>query len=79
MGEKITLSAKDKCFVLIAAPGNPLNVHEQNPPTDLTIFLNKAKFKCPVPIINNKKKSLTDYNGKKLMIVSARLFERDLL
>ena len=44
MGEKITLLAKDKCFVLIAAPGNPLNVHEQNPPTDLTIFLNKAQF-----------------------------------
>ena len=44
MGEKITLTAKAKCFVLIAAPGDPLNVHEQNPPTDLTIFLNKAKF-----------------------------------
>ncbi len=37
---------------------------------DLMTFLNKAKFKCPVPIINNQKKSLTDYNGKKLMIVS---------
>ncbi|MDC1388174.1 hypothetical protein N8332_01340 [bacterium] len=29
---------------MIAAPGNAMNVHEQNPPTDLTIFLNKAKF-----------------------------------
>ena len=29
---------------MIAAPGDPLNVHEQNPPTDLTIFLNRAKF-----------------------------------
>jgi len=38
MGEKITLTSKDKCLVLIAAPGDPLNVHEQNPPTDLTIF-----------------------------------------
>ena len=38
MEEKITLSSKDKCFVLIAAPGDPLNVHKQNPPTDLTIF-----------------------------------------
>jgi aminomethyltransferase len=44
MGEKITLSSKDKCFVLIAAPGDPLNVHEQNPPTDLTVFINRAKF-----------------------------------
>ena len=44
MGEKITLTSKDKCVVMIAAPGDSMNVHEQNPPTDLTIFLNKAKF-----------------------------------
>ena len=44
MGEKITLTSKDKCVVMIAAPGDAMNVHEQNPPTDLTIFLNKAKF-----------------------------------
>ena len=44
MGEKITLSSRDNCIVLIAAPGDPLNVHEQNPPTDLTIFVNRAKF-----------------------------------
>ena len=44
MGEKIILTSKDKCVVMIAAPGDAMNVHEQNPPTDLTIFLNKAKF-----------------------------------
>ena len=44
MGEKTILKSKDKCFVMIAAPGETMNVHEQNPPTDLTIFLNKAKF-----------------------------------
>ena len=44
MGEKITLTSKNKCIVMIAAPGDAMNVHEQNPPTDLTIFLNKAKF-----------------------------------
>ena len=44
MGEKITLTSKDKCLVMIAAPGDAMNVHEQNPPTDLTIYLNKAKF-----------------------------------
>ena len=44
MGEKITLNSKDKCLVIIAAPGDIMNVHEQNPPTDLTIFLNKAKY-----------------------------------
>ena len=45
MGEKITLISKDNCVVMIAAPGDAMSVHEQNPPTDLTIFLNKAKFK----------------------------------
>ena len=29
---------------MIAAPGEAMNVHSQNPPTDLTIFLNKSKF-----------------------------------
>ena len=32
--------------------------------------LNEAKFKCPTPIANNKKETITDYNGKKLMIVT---------
>jgi len=44
MGEKITLQSKDKCTIIIAAPGDAMNVHEQNATTDLTIFLNKAKF-----------------------------------
>ena len=44
VGEKITLKSKDKCTVMIAAPGETMNVHNQNPPTDLTIFLNKSKF-----------------------------------
>ena len=39
MGEKITLASKEKCLVLIAAPGDAMNVHDQNPPTDLTIVL----------------------------------------
>ena len=44
MGEKIILTSKDNCVVMIAAPADDLNVHKHNPPTDLTIFLNKAKF-----------------------------------
>src|SRR5210317_607351 len=44
MGEKISLKSKDKCIVMIAAPGNDMNVHNQNPPSDLTIFLNRANF-----------------------------------
>ena len=38
MGEKITLQSKDKCTVIIAAPGDAMNVHEQDATTDLTIF-----------------------------------------
>ena len=32
--------------------------------------LNKANFKCPAPILNNNNNTITDFNGKKLMIVS---------
>ena len=44
IGEKIILKSKDKCTVMLAAPGEAMNVHNQNPPTDLTVFLNKSKF-----------------------------------
>ena len=44
---------------MIAAPGEAMNVHNQNPPTDLTIFLNKSKFEdkeeqyvLPKPLVN---------------------------
>ena len=32
--------------------------------------LNEAKFKCPIPIINNKKKIISDYKDKKMMITT---------
>ena len=38
--------------------------------SELMTLLNKSNFKCPIPILNNQKESLTNYNGKKLMIVS---------
>jgi homoserine kinase type II len=38
--------------------------------SDLMTNLNKAKFKCPVPIINSQNKSITEFQGKNLMIVS---------
>ena len=44
MGELISLYSKDKCFVMIAAPGDHMNVHNQNPPSDLTIFLHRANY-----------------------------------
>ncbi len=38
--------------------------------SDLMTSLNKANFKCPAPILNNNNQTITDFNGKKLMIVS---------
>ena len=38
--------------------------------SDLMSSLNKANFKCPAPVSNNKNKTITDFEGKKLMIVS---------
>ena len=38
--------------------------------SDLMTKLNKANFKCPVPIINNQNESITEFQGKNLMIVS---------
>ena len=54
-----------------------LTVYEKRvKPKDLPFFsnlmssLNKANFKCPAPIFNNKNNTVTDFGGKKLMIVS---------
>jgi homoserine kinase type II len=38
--------------------------------SQLMTGLNEANFKCPTPIINNQKKAITDYNNKKMMIVT---------
>ncbi|MDA7715312.1 homoserine kinase [Pelagibacteraceae bacterium] len=38
--------------------------------SDLMTSLNKANFKCPVPIVNSQNKSVTQFKGKNLMIVS---------
>ena len=38
--------------------------------SELMASLNKSNFKCPKPILNNEKSSITDFNKKKLMIVS---------
>ena len=54
-----------------------LTVYEKRvKPEDLPFFsnlmssLNKSNFKCPAPIINNQNETITDFEGKKLMIVS---------
>ena len=74
MGEKITLQSKDKCTVMLAAPGEAMNIHEQNPPTDLTIFLNKSKFEetveqyvLPEPLYIQLMKNLLKEELPKLM------------
>ena len=51
-GEKLKLKSKDKCYSIFAAPGPAMLVHEQNPPTDLTIFIKRAN------IINDKEHSI---------------------
>ena len=38
--------------------------------SNLMTSLNKANFKCPAPIINNSNSTITNFDGKKLMIVS---------
>ena len=38
--------------------------------SNLMSSLNKSNFKCPAPILNKKNKTITDFEGKKLMIVS---------
>ena len=38
--------------------------------SNLMSSLNNLNFKCPAPIINKQNKTITDFEGKKLMIVS---------
>jgi len=64
-------------FLLVEEKKYILTVYEKRVnPEDLPFFsnlmtgLNNKNFKCPVPIINNQGKSISDYKGKKLMIVS---------
>ena len=43
-GVQLIIKSKDECIVMVASPGAKMNVHNQNPPTSLTIFLHRAKF-----------------------------------
>jgi len=44
-GENIKLKSKDKCYCIIAAPGNEMLVHEQNPSTELTVMVKRSVIK----------------------------------
>jgi len=64
-------------FLLVDNKKYILTVYEKRVKSvDLPFFsrlmtgLNEANFKCPTPIINNQKKAITEYNNKKMMIVS---------
>ena len=64
-------------FLLVNKKKFILTIYEKRvKPKDLPFFsdlmssLNKANFKCPAPILNNKNNTITDFDGKKLMIVS---------
>ena len=43
-GEKINLVSKDKCTCVFSAPGNPMKIDEQNPPTDLLLMIKRSKL-----------------------------------
>ena len=64
-------------FLLVDNKKYILTIYEKRVKSvDLPFFsglmtsLNEANFKCPAPIINNQKKAITEYNNKKMMIVS---------
>jgi len=43
-GEKVKINSKDKCYCIFSAPGPDMIIHEQNPTTNLTIFIKRAKI-----------------------------------
>ena len=77
-GEKIILNAKDNCYCIFAAPGGNMLIHDQNPPSDLTVLVKRAKVKdsekefsiIPDPIydpdyeVNIDRKTATGYQVK---------------
>ena len=64
-------------YLLVEEKKYILTIYEKRvDPKDLPFFsklmtgLDKRNYKCPVPIINNKNKTISNYKEKKLMIVS---------
>ena len=44
-GEKLKFKSKDKCYVIFAAPQNEMVISDQNPSSDLTLFIKRSKIK----------------------------------
>jgi homoserine kinase type II len=64
-------------YLLVEEKKYILTIYEKRVnPEDLPFFselmlgLDNKNYKCPVPIINNKNMTISDYKGKRLMIVS---------
>ena len=64
-------------FLLVNQKKYILTIYEKRvKEVDLPFFsnlmssLNKAGFKCPIPLLNKKNEAVTEFNNKKLMIVS---------
>ena len=55
-GEEITVTSQENLFVVLIAPGQPMKVGEQNPPTDIKVLLKRAQlvnnndFPLPEPL-----------------------------
>ena len=64
-------------YLLVEEKKYILTIYEKRvDPKDLPFFselmtgLDKKNYKCPVPLANNENKTISNYKGKKLMIVS---------
>ncbi len=80
--EKIKLVSKDKCYCIFSAPGSDMMIHEQNPPTNLTIYIKRAKITkdkelsiIPDPIFD----PLNETNIEKKTAISFEVKEGDYI
>ena len=81
-GEKIKLISKDKCYCIFSAPGPNMLIHNQNPPTNLTIYIKRAKINkdkelsiIPDPIFD----PLNETNIEKKTAISFEVKEGDYI
>mgnify|MGYP001424177018 CR=1 FL=1 len=81
-GEKIRLISKDKCYCIFSAPGPNMLIHDQNPPTNLTIYIKRAKINkdkelsiIPDPIFD----PLNETNIEKKTAISFEVKEGDYI
>jgi aminomethyltransferase len=59
-GEQTTLTANASAIVVVAAPGGPMAVDQQDPPTDLTVFVHRAAPGTNVAGVNTLPEPLAD-------------------